>query len=187
MNVIFSKRMKMLIGIIISICFLLIGLLNVVGYFTGCKYISVAAAVAQGDKYEIRSRLLMEAMNQVGVCSPEDAAEVWANGLEMRNGALQYSVMDAELKKEYAKQLDENFPNWVTGVSSPWVSSYKITNISAVSADQYSIQLTLSSATSAGPAGDYNVVLIVRRDGDFWRITDISADRDAYAYMGFNP
>ena len=186
MKMVFSKRMKGFVGIVIGICLLIVSLLNVVGYFFDCKYISVFAAVSEVDKYEVRSRLLMDAMNQVGVCSPDDAAEVWMSGLEARSAALQYSVMGTELKKEYVKQLDENYPNWVTGISSPWVSGYKVTNMSATGADQYVIKLSISTETSAGPAGDYNAVLIVMRDGNFWRITDIYADKELYAYMGFN-
>lgn len=186
-KMVFSGRVKRLIGIVIGICLLIVALFNVIGYFFDCKYISVAAAVAQVDKYEVRSRLLMDAMDQVGVGTPEDAAVVWANGLETRSAALQYSVMGTELKKEYAKQLDKNYPNWVTGVSSPWISAYKITNIETIGVNQYAVRLTLSTATSSGPYADYNAVLIVVLEGDFWRITNISADPGLSAYMGFNP
>lgn len=184
MKLVFSKKVKSFIGIVIGICFLMIAVFNVVGYVFDCKYISVVAAIAEVDKYEVRSRLLMDAMNQVGVCTPDDAAEVWANGLKTRSAALQYSVLGTELKQEYAKQLDKNFPNWVTGMSSPWVASSKIVSISATGTDQYAIQLAFSTATSTGPAGDYNAVLIVMKDGKFWRITDISADKGLYPYIG---
>ena len=187
MKMVLSRQVKGIIRIVIILCLLVVALINVIGYRLDCKYISVFAAVAEVDKYQVKSDLLMEAMNQVGVSTPESAAKVWANGLKTRSAALQYSVMGAKLKKEYASQLDKNHPNWVTGVSSPWVDSYKITDISAAGDNQYAIKLCFSTVTSAGSAGDYNAVLIITRDGDFWRITDISPDKGLSAYMGFNP
>lgn len=185
MKIIVSKKAKCLSGIIAGVCLLLIALFNMIGYLFDCKYISVFAAMAEVDKYEVRSQLLMEAMDQVGVCIPEEAAEVWANGLKTRSAALQYSVMDKELKTEYAKRWEENAPNWVTGVSSPWVTSYQIVRIDAPEEDSRIIKLIFSTETSTGPAGDYNAILSVIREGDFWRITEISADKGLYPYTGF--
>lgn len=186
MKMVLSGQVKGVIRVVIVICLLVVALFNVVGYYFNCKYISVFAAVAEVDKYEVRNELLMDAMNQVGVNNPESAAKVWANGLKARSAALQYSVLGTKLRQEYAKQLDENYPNWVTGMSSPWVDSYKITDVSAAGDDRYAIKVSFSTATSAGPAGDYNALLIVAREGDFWRIADISADKELYPYIGFS-
>lgn len=136
---------------------------------------------------EVRSRLLMEAMNDVGACSPGDAAEVWASGLKKRSAALQYAVMDARLKTEYARQLESTAPNWVTGISSPWVDSYRIVRTECPDADSRVIEMLFSTATSTGPAGDYRAVLHLARDGCFWRITAISADEGLAPYTGFQP
>lgn len=184
MKLLFSKQVKRFVGLVIVVCLLVAALFNAAGYFLHCKYISVAAAVAEVDQYEVRTRLLMDAMDRVGVCAPEAAAVVWADGLKSRSGAMQYSVMDSKLKKEYVKQLDQYNPNWVTGMSSPWIESYKITNQTQTGSDQYSIRLSFSTATSGGPAGDYNAALTVVKDGDFWRITKISADVGLHPYMG---
>ncbi|WP_444659891.1 hypothetical protein ACRQV7_06500 [Caproiciproducens sp. R2] len=184
MKLFFSKQVKRFVGLVIVVCLLVAALFNAAGYFFHCKYISVAAAVAEVDQYEVRTRLLMDAMDRVGVCAPESAAVVWADGLKSRSGAMQYSVMDSKLKKEYVKQLDQYNPNWVTGMSSPWIESYKITNQTQTGSDQYSIRLSFSTATSGGPAGDYNAALTVVKDGDFWRITKISADVGLHPYMG---
>ena len=67
-------------------------------------------------------RLLEEALAPQ---DPLNAAETWAEGVKTRNGALQYAVMSPTLKKEhFAKLVDSN---WSTGVSSPWVDGFKIT------------------------------------------------------------
>jgi len=136
---------------------------------------------------EIQIRLLKEALNQVGVCCPKDAAEVWASGLVNRSAALQYAVMTEALKVEYARQLETNAPNWVTGISSPWVSGYRTVDIKFPDTDSSTIELRFSTATSTGPAGDYNAVLNIVREDCFWRIADISMEEGLFPYTGFHP
>lgn len=160
-------------------------LINLIGLLLDCRYISVFAAAEDAQTYEVRSRLLMEAMDYVGVCTPENAALVWAKGLKMRSGALQYSVMSHELKKEYAGKLEKTAPNWVTGLSSPWIDSYRI--ISVETKGNYRIiKLQISTSTSTGPAGDYPAVLTVSPEDGFWRIKDITADSALYPYTGLS-
>lgn len=153
-------------------------------------YVNILEAVAQpqpsGD-FEVRSRLLMEAMNFVGTLSPEDAVLTWAEGLRLRSAALQYAVMSAPLKDEYARQLNETAPNWVTGVSSPFVSGYRITNTEAVSKTLQRIMLRFSLATSVGTAGEASAVLDIAQEGNFWRIVNIDADEALFPYTRFMP
>jgi hypothetical protein len=180
-----SKREKILISIAAGVFLLAVLLFNTVGYLFDWRYVSVFAAVSEVNKFEVRSELLMEAMDQVGVSKPEQAAEVWANGLVARSAALQYAVMTKTLKDEYAARLEETFPNWVTGVSSPWVDSYKITRSEVTSEKSRVFGLTFSLKTSTGPAGTLNAILTVVREGDFWRITKITADEGLDVYTGF--
>ena len=83
----------------------------------GC---AVPAAVREEDD-AIKVQLLMDAMDEVGVCRPEQAVDVWARGLMERSAAMQYAVMTDSLREKYVKSLAKNAPNWVTGLSSPWV------------------------------------------------------------------
>jgi hypothetical protein len=172
---------------VILLCLVVYALLSLLGYFYNRGSVSAAAALSQADNYKVRSRLLMEAITQVGACDPTDATVIWASGLQKRSAALQYAVMDAQLKAEYAKQLEINAPNWVTGVSSPWVESYAITKTESPGEDSRIIQLIFSTVTSTGPAGDYTATLVLARDGCFWRITQITADDGLYPYTLFNP
>jgi len=162
-------------------------LVNLVGYVFGIKHISVFAAVAAANKYEVRSRLLMEAKDSMGPCLPEGAAQVWAKGLVQRSAALQYAAMNADLKREYARQLETCAPNWVTGLSSPWVESYEIKGVESPDDNRRIIRMRFSTMTSTGPAGDYNAVLTVKRDGGFWRISAISSDEGLYPYTCYRP
>jgi len=159
--------------------------INLIGYIFNCEYISVFAGMAQADKFEVRSRLLMEAMNYVGVNSPEEAAAVWAKGLRMRSAAMQYSVMSRKLKEIYESQLERSAPNWVTGMSSPWVDSYSIVKQEQINNDSYIVELLFSLATSTGLAGNYRAILNVDREDGFWRISKISMDTELFPYTGF--
>lgn len=161
-------------------------LINIIGYLFDIKYISVFSAIKQVDKYKVRSELLMDAMDYVGVCSPQDAAKVWAEGLRMRSAAMQYSVMTKTLKGRYAKQLNQTFANWVTGMSSPWVNSYEITK-STKNEDGYIFEVKISTLTSTGPEGEYNATLTVVSENGFPRISNITMDKELYAYTGFKP
>lgn len=185
MRLIISRNVKRA-GLIVACAFLLsLALVNLAGYIFGIKYISVFAAVAEANKYEVRSELLMTAMDSVGACSPKGAAQVWAKGLVQRSGALQYAAMNNALKREYARQLETCAPNWVTGISSPWVEGYEIIKVESPDENSRIIRLRFSTMSSTGPAGVYDAVLTLERDGDFWRISGISADEGLYPYTCF--
>lgn len=161
--------------------------INIAGYWMDCAYISVLPAMKQADNYEVRSRLLMEAMGAVGSCEPEEAASTWASGLLKRSAALQYAVMDDTLKAEYARQLETSSPNWVTGVSSPWVEDFRIENVESPNENTRVAELVFSTATSTGPAGEYTAVLQLKRQGSFWRVSKIEQDEELYPYTLFRP
>lgn len=180
MKVLLSKKLKPQLAILIVGIFAL----GIALYFVGFGG-QEKSVINLTDTYRIKSELLMSAMNSVGICNPKEAATVWANGLKTRSGALQYSVMTAKLKTEYAKQLEKTFPNWVTGTSSPYVTEYKMTKEEKVNENTYHFILMFSTATSAGPAGDYNAHLTITKEGDFWRISEVKTDKGLEAFTGF--
>lgn len=53
---------------------------------TSCGDSSIRCVASTDDA--LRARLLAEAMDYVGVCNPEVAADVWARGLMRRSAAL---------------------------------------------------------------------------------------------------
>ncbi len=138
-----------------------------------------------GNVYQTRSELLMEAMRYVGVCSPEAAASLWAEGLKQRSAALQYAAMSDMLKQEYQKRLETTTPNWVTGMSSPWVNSYTIESIKEGSANSRVAELTFSLVSSGSPAQTYNASLLLTEENGFWRVNGITMDEQLYPYTGF--
>ncbi len=165
---------------------LLATLSGAVGFRAGASLaapVTVNYALSTDDA--IKARLLTEAMDYVGVCSPEAAADVWAQGLMRRSAALQYAVMDSDLKAQYKKALEKTAPNWVTGVSSPWVSAYTITAQEDTSPGVVNLTLRIDTATSTGPAQTLHAYLTVAFDNGFWRITSIQGDEGLNAYTGF--
>lgn len=153
-----------------------------------CLSTSSAAAIApehKTDMYRVRYELLIKAMDHIGVSSPEAAIEVWVKGLESRNAAIQYSVMSEELKKEYKKHLDQHASNWVTGMSSPSVDSYRIINVENQGESKRLYNLAIITVSSTGIGDDtYIVAVTVNREKGFWCITRINSDEGLYPYMG---
>lgn len=185
MKFVFTQRAKRYALVFVCLFMFLTLIINVIGYFFNWEYVSILSARAEINKYEIRSRLLMEAMSEIGVYIPEKTVEVWVNGLKKRNAAMQYSVMTQKLKDKYAKQLEETAPNWVTGQSSPWIESYKIIKVERLDESNYRFHITISTMTSTGPAGEYSAILTVTREGYYWRISMLSLEEGLYAFTGF--
>ena len=165
---------------------LLAALSGAIGYRAGTSRaapVTLDYAISTDDA--IKARLLAEAMDYVGVCSPEAAADVWAQGLMRRSAAMQYAVMDDDLKARYAKALETTAPNWVTGVSSPWVSQYAIISQEDTHPGTVDLALDIETATSTGPAQTLRAMLTIQYHDGFWRITSIQADEALSAYTGF--
>lgn len=148
----------------------------------GC---SAKARTSAETETAVKAQLLMEALDDVGVCRPEQAVDVWVRGLMKRSGALQYAVMDKTLRKEYAKSLEKTAPNWVTGTSSPWVCGYGIGRVTETAQGQQLYTISVMTETSTGPAGEYLAVLAIHEEGGYWRIGGISADDGLSAFTGF--
>jgi len=147
----------------------------------------ITAAPGQVDPYKTRAELLMDAASYIGVCMPEQAAAIWVKGLEQRSAALQYVVMTDALKKKYAQQLDALRSNWVTGMSSPWVNGYTITEIKKPDDTHAEIGLIIETMASHGRPEYYRARLRLVREGDFWRIEQIQADEGLYWYTLYQP
>lgn len=182
MRIIASKKARQVTLLTVIVIIAIIILSSLIINFVDMEYVATALNI---NKYEVRSDLLITAMDNVGVCKPEDAANVWSNGLKARSAAMQYSVMTKKLKTQYTNQLEESSPNWVTGMSSPWVDSYKISETEKVDENCFVLRIKFSTKTSTGPAGDYNAKLTIIKENGFWRISDITMDNELYPYTGF--
>lgn len=137
------------------------------------------------SRAEIDNKLLLEAVDSLGVYTPIEAAKVWGAGVKNRNAAQQYSVMTNELQEKYKFDLEKNSPNWVTGVSSPWIDSYSILGIENPSLGIYIVEILFYFSTSTGHYGSSKAFLNISRKNNFSKINKISMEDFLYPYTGF--
>jgi hypothetical protein len=181
-HVIYLKT-KMLVLVIVCILPLLL-LFNAGLNFLNGRDSGVFAA-SSGDAYETRTRLMMEAMQQTGVCDAAKAAQLWASGVKSQSAALQYAVLGKSLKKEYAEALQTTAPNWVTGASSPRVVSYTVKKQDSAGANSIFAVLFAVQALD-GQAQTLSATITLSREGDFYTVTEIAADASLAPYTGFS-
>ncbi len=129
----------------------------------------------------------MAASHYTGVCTPEQAADVWAAGLMQRSAAMQYTGMTRALKEDYAAQLDALGSNWVTGMSSPWVAGYTVTQAGCSDDTHAEMALRFETVTSYGPPEFYDAKLWLTREDSFWRVERIWIEEGLYPYTLYRP
>lgn len=194
MRIITTRRVNRLAIIALSALVLTVLAINITTYLVSAfkenKELETNAEMTdvyeQVDKYKVRSELLMDAMKNVGVCSPEETVDVWVTGLMQRSAAIQYSVMSDALRTEYVKHLEKNNPNWVTGMSSPWVSGYEVVKTESPNDNTRIVQLTVQTVSSAGPEQSYKAELTITKEENFWRISKMALQEELSAYTGFS-
>jgi hypothetical protein len=101
---------------------------------------------------------------------PLEAVNSWAKGVKTRNGALQYAVMSPELREEYYDELSEG---WSTGVSSPWVDSYEITE-RGVEDGNYKFEVTFTYTDSTKNTFTETQFVTVQKFEDHWFVANIN-------------
>lgn len=113
-------------------------------------------------------RLLEEALTPK---DPLNVAKTWSKGVKMRNGALQYAVMSPKLKGEYYGKFVDS--NWLTGESSPWVDSFKVTEKYRVDEERYRFEVEFTySDSSKITFSTIEYVTVAKFDGT-WLISSI--------------
>jgi hypothetical protein len=124
--------------------------------------------------WERRIELLESAL---APASADEAVNDWAEAVKNRNGAVQYSLLSPELKKRTLEAY--RGMSWVTGVSSPWVDSYQISE--GVPSDDGSVvyDVTFALKTSSGDAGTGTVKVTVGQQDGNWPITGLEYVDDA--------
>lgn len=105
--------------------------------------------------------------------TPLAAVETWAEGVKSRNGAVQFAMLSPDLQQQ-ARSAYERI-HWVTGISSPYVSSYSI--VPKDESDwkdgiqKYYVEFQM--ATSTGNAGLESATLWVKEQDGRWVITQV--------------
>lgn len=125
---------------------------------------------------ENKAKLFEEFAENYDPKTPDEAAELWAKGVKERNGVFQYAVLNKGLKEQFKKKAEER-GSWVTGFSSPWVESYKVTK-KKVNEATWQYKIVFKAVTSAPDTYNWNATLIIGKENNKWRIIDIQKDFD---------
>lgn len=130
------------------------------------------------ESAEIQS-LKMQVQRLEKALAPADpltAAKTWAEGVKSRNGALQYAVMSQELKNEHYQSFAES--NWSTGVSSPWVENYQVTEKEKVDTGTYLYQIDFTYTDSTKSTFVTPEYITVKQYEHNWFISSINEKPD---------
>lgn len=111
--------------------------------------------------------------NEIAPQSSDEAVQAWAKAVKNRNGAVQYALASPSLQNKTLKTFEEL--NWVTGVSSPWVESYKISDTVKTGADQQSYDVSFQLMTSTSSAGGGTVKVTIDQTDNKWVITGLQS------------
>ena len=123
---------------------------------------------------ELKNKLFIDAIDNFGATSPQEAVILYCEGVKSRSGPLQYSVMCDELKKSFKSNMDYNKNYaWVTGVSSPSVSDYKLIDIKKIDSKTYVFKVKFSLEYALKPIGYTYTSLKVEKFDNKWCITNI--------------
>lgn len=102
---------------------------------------------------------------------PFAAVNAWAEGVKSRNGALQYAVMSASLKRAHYQKFAES--NWTTGVSSPWVERYDITEKYSVDDKKFRFEVKFIYMDATRSQFIVREIITVEHDKDKYWVTSI--------------
>jgi hypothetical protein len=100
-----------------------------------------------------------------------DAVSSWAMGVQSRNGAWQYAVMTPELREISLDEFVEC--NWVTGVSSPWVKSFKISALNDTESDKGLYSVTFTWTDSTNTTSESTQYITAKKVDDTWLVDSI--------------
>ncbi len=100
--------------------------------------------------------------------SAKECADLYAKAVKERKGVIQYGLMSQKLRAAKKPGFEEM--NWVTGVSSPWVTTYNVKDNG-----NGTFKITFHWATSTGKSPDTIVTLTVSKvkDQEYFEISGI--------------
>lgn len=104
---------------------------------------SFSETVSQSESDTARISMLEKALAPK---NPDTVASLFAAANKERNGAVQFMLFSDQLKNKYK----ENWPYWVSGTSSPWITSYTIKK-TAQKKESWEFKITYQWATADGP------------------------------------
>lgn len=98
----------------------------------------------------------------------KEAALYWADTLAQRDSAARFAILSDQLKQKEFGEYEKN--DWTLGCSSPWVTSYTVTEKGqSASGTEYQVDYIFSDSTLAKYEGFDNIT--VKQVGQNWFVT----------------
>ena len=147
---------------------------------------SVKPAISTQTQSKLEQRRISLLEKALTAQTAEEAAQLWAKGVQTRNGALQYAVLSPELRLNMKANYADK--GWITGVSSPWVENYKIIN-QIPQDDGWEFEIEYQLMTSTGRAGtEKDRIQVHHFKGDRnhlegWYITELKSAAKAIRFI----
>ncbi|SHI51399.1 copper amine oxidase N-terminal domain-containing protein [Lutispora thermophila] len=131
------------------------------------------SVIIDSTELEARKMQISRLEEAIKILAPQDqlgVVKTWAEGVKIRNGVLQYTLMSPELQK----QMYDYFVSmgWVTGTSSPWVENYEITE-KYKSEKAYTYEVDFIYTDSTGAKFTEKQYITLRNFDGRWLISNI--------------
>lgn len=114
---------------------------------------SMTENVSQAESDAARISMLEKALSPQKL---DEVAPLFAKANKERNGAVQFMLFSEQLKNKFK----DRWPYWVSGVSSPWITSFEIKKV-VQSKNSWKFKITYQWATADGPFNPPMVQTIV--------------------------
>lgn len=101
----------------------------------------------------------------------EQCVQMYAQAVKERKGAIQYALYSEKLRTDTKSNFQDL--NWVTGVSSPWVTGFDIYENKDAGKDAYNIIFHWATSTGKSPDSKTIVTLENISEQEYWQITSI--------------
>lgn len=117
--------------------------------------------------------LAEETLESFGFTNSEEALGFWAQGIIKRNGVMQYTVMNKDLKNEFKNYLAlHNNTSWITGDDKVEVTDYKIIYTNTIS-DKIKIYKVKFHLVFEDKEEDWEVNVTLTQEAENWVIESI--------------
>ena len=144
-------------------------------FITIFSFTSSAAAVPSSQEELLKNqiKLFQEAIDYLKISTPQEAARLWAEAKRTRNGVLQYRAACSNLRKQLINSWGSPENNiWVIGVSSPWITSFELSEPIHINKDSCMIFVTYNMASSSGQEKPERSQIKLIRSGGQWCIEE---------------
>lgn len=128
--------------------------------------------INSGDEAGILANQIYHLERGFDLSTPEKTAELYAKAIHTRNGALFLVVVTSQIGQKYYSYLR---PNFVPGVSSPWMDSYELGECTENKDGTVSAEISFVWKTSdSEDVSEFAIVMQKQDDGRWLIISDVT-------------